>query len=48
MTPFTQHAGVAMPLRRGNIDTDTIIPSGNAYRIEIGVGRRVVCSLAIQ
>ena len=27
MTPFTQHAGVAMPLRRGNIDTDTIIPS---------------------
>ena len=27
MTPFTQHAGVAMPLRRSNIDTDTIIPS---------------------
>ena len=27
MTPFTQHAGIAMPLRRSNIDTDTIIPS---------------------
>lgn len=27
MTPFTQHTGVAMPLRRSNIDTDAIIPS---------------------
>ena len=27
MTPFTQHHGVALPLLRDNIDTDTIIPS---------------------
>ena len=27
MTPFTQHRGVALPLLRANIDTDTIIPS---------------------
>lgn len=27
MTPFTQHLGVAAPLLRDNIDTDTIIPS---------------------
>ena len=27
MTPFTQHRGVALPLLRDNIDTDTIIPS---------------------
>lgn len=27
MTPFSQHLGVAAPLLRDNIDTDTIIPS---------------------
>ena len=27
MTPFIQHLGVAAPLLRDNIDTDTIIPS---------------------
>ena len=27
MTPFTLHHGIAAPLLRDNIDTDTIIPS---------------------
>ena len=33
MTPFVTHAGVAAPLIRSNIDTDTIIPSREMRRV---------------
>jgi 3-isopropylmalate/(R)-2-methylmalate dehydratase small subunit len=33
LTPFTTHTGVAVPLRRSNIDTDQILPSRFLKRI---------------
>ena len=33
MEKFTRHSGVAAPLLRGNIDTDTIIPSREMKRV---------------
>src|SRR5881392_4026977 len=33
MEPFTTHTGVAMPLRRSNVDTDQIIPAVYLKRV---------------
>jgi 3-isopropylmalate/(R)-2-methylmalate dehydratase small subunit len=33
MEPFTSHSGVAVPLRRSNVDTDQIIPAEYLKRI---------------
>jgi 3-isopropylmalate/(R)-2-methylmalate dehydratase small subunit len=34
MKPFTTHTGRAVPLRRGNVDTDQIIPAVYLKRVE--------------
>ena len=34
MNPFTTHTGRAVPLRRGNVDTDQIIPAVYLKRVE--------------
>lgn len=33
MDPFTTHTGVGVPLRRGNVDTDQIIPAAYLKRV---------------
>ncbi len=33
MKEFTRHAGTGLPLRRGNVDTDQIIPAGYLKRV---------------
>lgn len=33
MDKFTSHSGTAMPMRRNNVDTDQIIPSGYLKRV---------------
>ncbi|WP_082406411.1 3-isopropylmalate dehydratase small subunit [Microbacterium sp. No. 7] len=34
MRPFTQHSGIAAPLRRSNVDTDQILPARHLQRVQ--------------